>query len=136
MAGELGFEHQIVEGLWRRWSDEQIRELVGYSKEQGVRLWFWLHSGEQRDRTKRRQLFQRLHKLGVAGIKMDFFDHEAKELIDLYQAVLKDAAESQLLGNFHFANKPTAESRTWPYAMSHETIQAPTTSRPQACSEY
>ncbi len=28
LAGELGFEHQIVEGLWRRWNDEQLRELV------------------------------------------------------------------------------------------------------------
>ncbi len=136
MAGELGFEHQIVEGLWRRWPDEQIRELVGYSKEQGVRLWFWLHSGEQRDRTKRRQLFQRLHKLGVAGIKMDFFDHEAKELIDLYQAVLKDAAESQLLVNFHGANKPTGESRTWPNEMTREGIRGLEHGRTGAWAEY
>ncbi len=136
MAGELGFEHQIVEGLWRRWSDEQIRELVGYSKEQGVRLWFWLHSGEQRDRPKRRQLFQRLHKLGVAGIKMDFFDHEAKELIDLYNAVLKDAAENQLLVNFHGANKPTGESRTWPNEMTREGIRGLEHGRTSAWAEY
>lgn len=136
MAGELGFEHQIVEGLWRRWSDEQIRELVTYSKGRGVRLWFWLHSGEQRDEAKRRQLFQRLHRLGVAGIKMDFFDHEAKELIDLYEAVLKDAAEYQLLVNFHGANKPTGESRTWPNEMTREGIRGLEHGRTQIWAEY
>ena len=136
MAGELGFEHQIVEGLWRRWSDGQIRELVAYSKGRGVRLWFWLHSGEQRDRAKRRQLFQRLHRLGVAGIKMDFFDHEAKELIDLYEAVLKDAAEYQLLVNFHGANKPTGESRTWPNEMTREGIRGLEHGRSQIWAEY
>jgi len=27
-----------------------------------------------------------LHDLGVSGAKIDFFDHEAKEVIDLYEA--------------------------------------------------
>jgi len=136
MAGELGFEHQIVEGLWRRWSDEQIRELVEYSKQRGVSLWFWLHSRDHRDPERRREVFQRLHKLGVAGIKMDFFDHEAKELIDLYQAVLKDAAEHQLLVNFHGANKPTGESRTWPNEMTREGIRGLEHGRTTAWAEY
>ena len=136
MAGELGFEHQIVEGQWRRWSEEQIRELVQYSRERGIGLWFWLHSRDQRDPEKRRELFQRLHKLGVAGIKIDFFDHEAKELIDLYEAVLKDAAENQLLVNFHGANKPTGESRTWPNEMTREGIRGLEHGRTPAWAEY
>src|SRR5207248_3086093 len=49
---------------------------------------------------------------GVAGVKIDFFDHEAKEVIDLYQALLRETAEHHLLVNFHGSNKPTGESRT------------------------
>jgi len=135
-AGELGFEHQIVEGLWRHWSDEQIRELVEYSKQRGVSIWFWLHSRDHRDPEGRREVFRRLHQLGVAGIKMDFFDHEAKELIDLYQAVLKDAAEYQLLVLFHGANKPTGESRTWPNEMTREGIRGLEHGRTAAWAEY
>jgi alpha-glucosidase len=63
-----------------------------------------------------------LHKAGVAGLKVDFLDHEAKEVIDLYQAILKDAAEFQLMVNFHGANKPAGEPRTWPNEMTREGI--------------
>ena len=39
----------------------------------------------------------------------------------LYEACLKDAAEYQLiLVNFHGANKPTGESRTWPNELTRE----------------
>lgn len=136
MAGELGFEHQIVEGLWRNWTDDQIREVIAYSKERGVSVWFWIHSRDQRDPAPRRELFARLHRLGVAGIKVDFFDHEAKELIDLYEDVLRDAAENQLLVNFHGANKPTGEARTWPNEMTREGIRGLEYGRTPAWSEH
>jgi alpha-glucosidase len=122
MAGELGFEHQVVEGQWRRFSEEQLRDLVADSKQRGVSIWVWLHSRDQRDADERRRLFSWLHGLGIAGIKVDFFDHEARETIDLYQAILKDAAEAQLLVDFHGANKPTGEPRTWPNEMTREGI--------------
>jgi len=123
LAGELGFEHQVVEGQWRRFSEDQLRDLVAYSKERGVSIWVWVHSRDQHDAGERRKLFARLHGLGIAGIKVDFLDHEAKETVDLYQAILKDAAEEQLLVDFHGANKPTGEPRTWPNEMTREGIR-------------
>jgi alpha-glucosidase len=123
LAGELGFEHHVVEGQWRRWTDEQVRELVEYSKARGVSIWVWIHSRDQRDAEARRKLFARLHGLGVAGLKVDFFDHEAKEVIDLYHDILRDAAEAELLVNFHGANKPAGESRTWPNELTREGIR-------------
>ena len=123
LAGELGFEHQVVEGTWRRWSDDQLKELVAYSRERGVSIWLWIHSKDQHDAAERRRLFERLHALGIAGIKVDFFDHEAKEVVDLYEAILKDAAETQLLVDFHGANKPTGMERTWPNEMTREGVR-------------
>ncbi len=55
-------------------------------------------------------------------MKVDFLDHEAKEVIDLYQAILADAAAFKLLVNFHGSNKPAGEARTWPNEMSREGI--------------
>jgi alpha-glucosidase len=136
LAGELGFEHQIVEGQWRRFSEEQIRDLVAYSKERGVSIWVWVHSRDQQDAGERRKLFARLHALGVAGIKVDFLDHEAKETIDLYQAILRDAAEQQLLVNFHGANKPTGEARTWPNEMTREGVRGLEYRRTPAWAEH
>jgi alpha-glucosidase len=88
LAGELGFEHHVVEGQWQRLPEDQLRDLVEYSKERGVSIWVWVHSRDQHDAKERRKLFARLHASGVAGIKVDFLDHEAKETIDLYQAIL------------------------------------------------
>jgi alpha-glucosidase len=136
LARELGFEHQIVEGQWRRFAEEQMRELVAYSKERGVSIWVWVHSRDQQDAGERRKLFARLHALGVAGIKVDFLDHEARETIDLYQAILQDAAGQQLLVNFHGANKPTGEARTWPNEMTREGIRGLEYRRTPAWAEH
>ena len=65
-----------------------------------------------------------LHELGVVGAKIDFFDHEAKEVIDLYETLLRKAAEHQILVDFHGANKPTGRERTWPNELVREASAA------------
>jgi alpha-glucosidase len=123
LAGQLGFEHNVVEGFWRRWTEEQMRELVDYSKQFGVGIWFWAHSKDLHTPESRSKLFEQLNRVGVVGSKIDFFDHEAKEIIDLYQALLKEAAEHKIMLEFHGANKPAGESRTWPNEMTREAIR-------------
>ena len=122
LAGELGFEYQVVEGQWQKWSEKDLRDVVDYSAVRNVRLVLWRHRNTLGDAAKRRELFRYLRALGVAGLKVDFLDHEAKEVIDLYQAILRDAAEQQLVINFHGANKPAGESRTWPNELTREGI--------------
>ena len=122
LAGQLGFKYHVIEGFWGRWSDEQIRELVEYSRQQGVGLLFWKHSKELSTPEKREAFFTRLHKLGVAGAKIDFFDHEAKEVIDHYEALCRKAAENQIVVDFHGANKPTGRQRTWPNELVREAV--------------
>src|SRR5262245_47900346 len=122
LAGQLGFEYNLIEGFWQKWSEEQLRELVAYSKEQKVGVWLWKHSKQVRAPEERRKFFALCRDVGVVGVKLDFFDHEAKEVIDLYQACLRDAAEFKLMVDFHGANKPAGEARTWPNEMTREGI--------------
>lgn len=123
LAGELGFEYNVVEGLWRRWTEDQMGALVDYSRQRGVGIWFWEHSRNLRTPEAREKFFNQLNRVGVVGAKIDFFDHEAKEIIDLYQALLRSSAEHKIMVEFHGANKPTGESRTWPNEMSREAIR-------------
>jgi alpha-glucosidase len=123
MAGQIGAPYHILEGFAYGWSDDQIRQFVEYSGQQGVRVLFWRHSKDLRTPEAREEFFSRLHKLGVAGAKIDFFDHEAKESIDLYEALLAKAAEVQCVIDFHGANKPTGRLRTWPNAMLYEGVR-------------
>ena len=123
LAGQLGFEYNVVEGIWQRWTETQIRELVEYSNQQKVKLWFWKHSRLLRTAAAREEFFALLSRLGVVGAKIDFFDHEAKEVIDVYQALLRCSAEHKIMVEFHGANKPAGESRSWPNELSREAIR-------------
>jgi alpha-glucosidase len=131
LAGQLGFEYHVIEGFWSRWSNEQIKELVDYSQQQGVGLWLWRHSRELRTPVARTDFFKRLRNLGVVGAKIDFFDHEHREVVDLYQTLLAEGAKHQVMINFHGANKPTGEMRTWPNEMIREGIRGMESSRLQ-----
>jgi len=129
LAGQLGFEYQVVEGVWSRWSESQIKEIVDYSRQQGVGLLFWKHSRQLRTPEARDVFFKQLRDAGVVGAKIDFFDHEARELIDLYEALLQKAAEDSILLVFHGANKPTGRERTWPNEVVREGIRGMESSR-------
>jgi alpha-glucosidase len=128
-AGELGFEYNLLEGYWRRWSPQELRDFVEYSRQQGVGVWVWLHSRELHTPEDRERMFTRCQDAGVVGVKIDFLDHEAKEVIDLYHALLRDAARHKLMVDFHGANKPAGESRTWPNEMTREAVLGMESSR-------
>jgi alpha-glucosidase len=128
-AATLGFEHNILEGFWSRWTDEETRDLVKYSKDLNVSIWFWKHSKSLRTKASRDSFFSRCHDLGVAGVKLDFFDSEAKEVVDLYEDILKETAKYKLLVDFHGANKPTGLSRTYPNEMIREAVKGMETSK-------
>ncbi len=122
LAAELGFEYNLVEGFWQRWSETELRELIDYSRARHVGVWLWKHSRDIRDPAARAAFFQHAQEVGAVGVKLDFFDHEAKEVMDLYRAALEGAAGHRLMVDFHGANKPTGESRTWPNELNREAV--------------
>jgi len=122
LAGELGFEYNLLEGFWQKWTDDQLREMVGYSKARNVGIWLWKHSRDLRTPEARKTFFGKCQMLGIAGAKIDFFDHEAKEVIELYETLLREAAAHRVMVNFHGANKPAGEPRTYPNEMTREGV--------------
>ncbi|MEX0612253.1 MAG: glycoside hydrolase family 97 N-terminal domain-containing protein, partial [Pirellulales bacterium] len=40
-AGKLGFEYNLIEGFWQRWSEDELRSLVDYSRNHNVGIWLW-----------------------------------------------------------------------------------------------
>jgi alpha-glucosidase len=123
LAAELGFEHQVVEGQWQRWTEGELREVIADAAARNVGIWLWRHSRTLHDPQERRAFFQAARDAGAVGVKVDFLDHEAREVIDHYQAILRDAAEHHLMVNFHGANKPAGEARTWPNEMTREAVR-------------
>jgi alpha-glucosidase len=122
-AADLGFEYNLIEGFWQRWSEEDLRSLVDYSRNRNVGIWLWKDSRALHSPEAREKFFDLCQKSGVVGVKVDFLDHEAKEVIDLYQSIMKEAAAHRLMVNFHGANKATGEWRTWPNELTREGIR-------------
>jgi alpha-glucosidase len=123
MAAELGFEHHVVEGQWQRWTEAELRDVIADATARRVGIWLWRHSRTLREPAARREFFRMARDVGAAGVKVDFLDHEAREVVAHYHAILRDAAEHRLMVNFHGANKPTGEARTWPNEMTREAVR-------------
>jgi alpha-glucosidase len=128
-AGKLGFEHHVIEGVWNRWTIEQRKEIADASRALGVDLYFWKHSRDLRTAEARAMFFKMLHDVGAAGAKIDFFDHDAKEVVDVYEAILREGAAYHLSFIFHGCNKPTGRARTWPNEMVREAVRGMEASR-------
>ena len=122
LAAKLGFEYHVVEGVWRQWTPEQLKAFVDYARDRHVGIWLWKHSRELQTAEQRREFFELCRRNGVVGAKVDFFDHEAKDVVDLYEAILREGARYQLMFDFHGANKPTGLDRTWPNELTREAI--------------
>ncbi|MBC7912544.1 MAG: glycoside hydrolase family 97 catalytic domain-containing protein [Pyrinomonadaceae bacterium] len=135
LAAELGFEYNLVDEDWGYWKDgtrdhwDLMKELVDYSAKKGVKIWVWKAYPDRKgieglhDPAKRIAFFKKCKEIGIAGMKLDFFDSEDQNIIQFYQDALRDAAKYQLMINFHGANKPTGETRTWPNEMTREAVR-------------
>ena len=122
LAAKLGYEYHVVEGVWRQWPPEQLKAFGDHARQHKVGVLLWKHGRDLRTPEQRREFWELCRANGMAGAKVDFFDHEAKDVIDLYDAMLREAAQYRLVLDFHGANKPTGMDRTWPNELTREAV--------------
>lgn len=113
----------------------KMKELADYAKTKnvGIILWYnssgdWNYTGYTPksallERDARRKEFERIHKMGIAGVKVDFWPGDGQSAIQYYYDVMKDAADFHLVANFHGATVPRGWSRTFPNLVSMESIR-------------
>jgi len=120
----MGFEYIVLEGFWRNsWSEAQLKDVVSYAREHGVKTFVWNIRSQLQDPKALQQTLEICDRVGIAGLKIDFFDHENKEVVDLYEMLAKAAAEHKLMVDFHGANKPTGLERTYPNIVGIEAVR-------------
>lgn len=146
LCKEMGWEYSLIDAGWPNMDGEGIDGVADYANKNGVGIWLWYHSGSGRsadvspqhrlmsDPELRRAEMERISKLGVKGIKVDFFDTDKQRIIALYPEILKDAAEYGLMVDFHGATLPRGFERTYPNLMTTEAIRgAETLGRQERC---
>jgi hypothetical protein len=67
--------------------------------------------------------FERLKRIGVAGLKIDFFGGDGQSVIAYYRDILDDAAPYGFVMNFHGATLPRGWQRTYPTLMTTEAVR-------------
>jgi len=109
-----------------------IEDATRYANSKGIKPLMWYNSGTSwLDPTpvdhlltaeKRAKEFAWLNKIGVYGIKVDFFAGDQQDMINYYIDILEDAAKYHLLVNFHGATIPRGWQRTYPNLMTSEGV--------------
>lgn len=135
LAKEMGWEYSLVDANWDIMEGGTIEQLVAYAKTQNIRLILWYNSGGSHntvserprdimsDAAKRKEEFRKLKKWGIAGIKVDFFQSDKQNVIQLYHDIITDAAKADIMVNFHGCTLPRGWSRTYPNLVSMEAVR-------------
>jgi alpha-glucosidase len=135
LSASMTWEYALVDANWHQAPEGTIEREVAYAREHHVGLFLWYNSGGPhnevmewgpRDRLfdpgKRKAEFARIAGLGVAGVKVDFWQSDKQNLIQLYYDMMRDAAAAHLLIDFHGCTVPRGWSRTWPNLVSMEAV--------------
>jgi len=135
-AVDMHWDYTLVDADWdRRIGYEKMGELARYAASKNIGLLAWYNSSGAWNKTEmspksklltheqRVAEFARLAKMGVKGVKIDFFGGDGRSMIQYYVDILNDAAAAGLLVNFHGATLPRGWSRTYPNLMTTEAIR-------------
>jgi alpha-glucosidase len=135
LAAEMGWEYVLVDANWTIMDHGTIHDVIRHAKSKGVGVLLWYNSGgphnvvteKPRDslcfKEVRRFEFNLLRQWGVKGVKVDFFQSDKQDVIGLYHAIMQDAAEQQIMVNFHGCTLPRGWSRTFPNLMAMEAVR-------------
>ncbi|MCC9165784.1 glycoside hydrolase family 97 protein [Pontibacter harenae] len=135
-AADMNWSYCLVDVNWdRKIGYDKIKELADYGKKKNVGLLLWYNSSGSWNSTEyspksallthevRVKEFSRLRDMGIKGVKIDFFGGDGQSVIQYYLDILKDAADYQLLVNFHGATLPRGWQRTYPHLMTVEAVK-------------
>ena len=135
MADSLDLPYVLIDWEWDVMGNGgTIHDAIAKAAEAGIRPLVWynsstawtigaggplyrLNKSEDRERE-----FAWLADIGVAGVKIDFFDGDTRATMDYCIDLLESAARHHLLVNFHGATIPRGWQRTYPNLMSVEAV--------------
>ena len=137
LAAALGYEYVLVDCWWdNNMGYQKMEKLVEYARSKGIGIFLWYSSSgywndiEQSPINKmdnaiiRKQEMSWMQKLGVKGIKVDFFGGDKQETMRLYEDILSDADDHGLMVIFHGCTLPRGWERMYPNYVGSEAVLA------------
>lgn len=137
VAAAQGYEAILVDNWWdKQIGRKRIEELSKYAQSKKVSLMLWYNSnGFENDAPQtprqimnnaiaRKKEMAWMKKIGVVGIKVDFFGGDKQETMKLYEDILSDANDYGLEVIFHGCTMPRGWERMYPNYVSSEAALA------------
>lgn len=137
LASAMGFQYVLIDCAWDvNIGYEKMEELVAYAHSKHVDVFLWYSSSgywndivqsptNQMDNPiVRKKAMKWLKKIGVKGIKVDFFGGDKQETMRLYEAILSDADDYGLMVIFHGCTLPRGWERMYPNYVGSEAVLA------------
>ena len=137
LAATMGYEYCLVDALWDvQIGYDKVEELSAYAQKKGVNLLLWYNSNgcendaPQGPRHKmdnaivRDQEMAWMKKIGIKGIKVDFFGGDKQQVMQLYEDILYDANRYGLQVIFHGCTLPRGWERMYPNYVASEAVLA------------
>ena len=135
-AANMHWKYCLIDADWdKKIGYNKIADLSKYAESKKIGLILWYNSAGSWNTTPysprnvlltqegRKEEFQCLQEMGIKGVKVDFFGGDGQSFMQYYQDILSDAADHNLLVNFHGATLPRGLQRTFPNLMTMEAIK-------------
>jgi hypothetical protein len=136
MAATMHLPYVLIDWEWDVMGNGgDLNDAIKYADSLGVKVLLWYNSStvwasedaagplfRLNTPESREKEYSWLESIGVAGIKIDFFDGDKQETMQYCIDLLRDAAKHHLLVNFHGATIPRGWQRTYPNLMSTEGV--------------
>lgn len=136
LAAKMGWTYTLLDWEWDTMGNGgDLSDAITYIRSKGVKPLLWYNSGGDhtwvgatpKDRmishANRVEEFTKLQKMGVAGVKVDFFESEKQSMIQYYLDILEDAAKFKMMVYFHGCIVPRGWARTYPNLMTYEAVK-------------
>jgi hypothetical protein len=134
-AAQMHWQYVLVDAGWdTNIGYEKMAEFVKQANAKNVGVILWYNSNgpwndapmspknKMHEAKVRREEFAKLQKMGVKGVKVDFFGGDKQATMKLYLDIFKDAADFGIMVNCHGATIPRGWQRTWPNLVSMEAV--------------
>lgn len=120
-AAENGWEYCCLDAGWPTFGD-RLEEMCNYAKKKDVGIIVWVNYLELKTPKDIEERFSKWSKAGVIGIKTDYFESDAIEVLESMRNCAEIGAKYKLMIYYHGCIHPCGETRTYPNIMSTEAV--------------
>ncbi len=135
-AAQMHWPYVLIDALWdTQIGKPRMEQLAQYAASKGVGLILWYNSSGAWnttpqtpkdiliDRPRRLEEFAWLQRIGIKGLKVDFFAGDGQSMLAYYTQLAEDAAQYNLMLNYHGATLPRGLQRTYPNILTMEAVK-------------